>query len=59
MKQIVLTNVAVLEDGSIEGIDLKEVLLKVAESKTRANITILFEQLESNKVEITEPKVGE
>lgn len=59
MKQIVLTNVAVLEDGSIEGIDLKEVLLKAAESKTRANITILFEQLESNKVEITEPKVGE
>ena len=59
MKQIVLTNVAVLEDGSIEGIDLKEVLLKAAESKTRANITILFEQLEPNKVEITEPKVGE
>ena len=59
MKQIVLTNVAVLEDGSIEGIDLKEVLLKAAESKTRANITIFFEQLESNKVEIIAAKVGE
>ncbi len=54
MTEISMKNVMIKEDGTVEGINLNEVVARAIKGDTRANISIIVEPLAFNEIEIKE-----
>ena len=49
-----MSNVLINEDGSVESVDLKDLIKRAIAAKTRANISIVIEPISFDEIQVRE-----